>query len=261
MDNKQNTTWIATVPRTGSMWTTNVVREILNYSNINVLPKTQPQAEEDYFNLFERQAFSDQNEKNHYVLKVHTFIEDINIPRSKLITNIRNPYDICASYYRFMKCDIDTAINAALGLPILIDQYKKWDARNLFIVKYEEIEEPSSKLVLELSEFLGAHLDENAALSIWKKFSKDNVRKIIADNDKSLSDKISKKQEVDAREVVFFGKNNYRSFDLSTGFQTGHISERKTGEWRLAFSESETHKIVEALDNTAKKFGYRSEKY
>ena len=261
MDNKQNTTWIATVPRTGSMWTTNVVREILNYSKMNVLPKTLPQAGEDYFNIFERRAFSDLNEKNHYVLKVHTFIEDINIPKSKLITNIRNPYDICASYYQFMKCDIDTAINDALSLPILIDQYKKWDAKNLFIVKYEEIEEPSSKLVLELSEFLGAHLDENAALSIWKKFSKDNVRKIIADNDKSLSDKISKKQEIDPREVVILGKNNYRSFDLNTGFQTGHISERKTGEWRLAFSESETHKIVEAIDYEAIKLGYRSENF
>ena len=260
MDNKQNTTWIATVARTGSMWTTNVVREIFYYSNINVLPKTQPQAQEDYFNLFERRALGDQNEKNHYVLKVHDLI-DINIPRSKVITNIRNPYDVCASFYQFMKCDIDWAIFIALSLPILIDQYKKNDEKNFFIVKYEEIEEPSSKLVLELSEFLGAHLDENAALSIWKKFSKDNVRKIIADNDKSLSDKISKKQEIDPREVVILGKNNYRSFDLNTGFQTGHISERKTGEWRLVFSETETHKIVEALDNTAKKFGYRSEKY
>ena len=260
MDNKQNTTWIATVPRTGSMWTANVVREILNYSKMNVLPKTQPQAEEDYFNLFERQAFSDQNEKNHYVLKVHTFIEDINIPKSKLITNIRNPYDICASFYQFMKCDIDTAIGVALSLTEVIEHYKKNDEKNFFIVKYEKIEEPSSKLVLELSEFLGAHLDESAALSIWKKFSKDNVRKIIADNDKSLSDKISKKQEIDAREVVILEKNNYRSFDLSTGFQTGHISERKTGEWRLAFSESETHKIIEAIDYAAKKLGYRSEK-
>ena len=29
---KQNTTWISTTPRTGSMWTFNVVREIINYS-------------------------------------------------------------------------------------------------------------------------------------------------------------------------------------------------------------------------------------
>ncbi len=260
MDNKQNTTWIATVARTGSMWTTNVVREILNYSKMNVLPKTIPQDPEDYFNIFERRAFSDLNEKNHYVLKVHALV-DINTPRSKVITNIRNPYDVCASFYEFMKCDIDWAIFIALEQTKYIEHFKKNDEKNLFIVKYEDIEEPSSKLILELSEFLGAYLDENAALSIWKKFSKNSVRKIIADNDKSLSDKISKKQEVDAREVVFFGKNNYRSFDLSTGFQTGHISERKTGEWRLAFSESETHKIVEALDNTAKKFGYRSEKY
>ena len=67
--NKQNTTWIATVARTGSMWTTNVVREIFYYSKMNVLPKTIPQDPEDYFNIFERRAFSDLNEKNHYVLK------------------------------------------------------------------------------------------------------------------------------------------------------------------------------------------------
>ena len=260
MDNKQNTIWIAAVARTGSMWTTNVVREILNYSKMNVLPKTQLQDTEDWLNLYQRQALIDQNKKNHYVLKVHTLL-DINLPRSKVITNIRNPYDVCASFYEFMKCEINWAISIALNLTNLLEHYKKIDERDLFIVKYEEIEEPSSKLVLELSEFLGAHLDENAALSIWKKFSKDNVRKIIADNDKSLSDKISKKQEINANEIVILGRNDYRSFDLNTGFQTGHISERKTGEWRLVFSESETHKIVEALDNTAKKFGYRSEKY
>ena len=259
MDNKQNTTWIATVPRTGSMWTTNVVREIINYSKINVLPKILPLPNEDRLNLFQRRALIDQNEKNHYVLKVHDLL-DINIPRSKVITNIRNPYDICASFYEFMKCDIDWAIFIALEQTKYIEHFKKNDEKNLFIVKYEEIEEPSSKLVLELSEFLGVHLDENAALSIWKKFSKDSVRKIISDNDKSLSEKISKKQEIDDREIVILGKNNYRSFDLSTGFQTGHISERKTGEWRLAFSESETHKIVQAIDDTAIKLGYRSEK-
>ena len=91
----------------------------------------------------------------------------------------------------------------------------------------------------ELSKFLGLQLDENTALSIWKKFSKDNVRKIIADNDKSLSDKISKKQEIDANEIVNLGRNNYRSFDLNTGFQTGHISQRKSGDWERLFSDNE----------------------
>ena len=256
---KQNTTWISTTPRTGSMWTFNVVREIINYSKINVLPKSLPLPNEDRLNLFQRRALIDQNEKNHYVLKVRDLL-DINIPRSKVITNIRNPYDVCASFYQFMKCDIDRAIIVALSLTEVIEHYKKIEKKKLFIVNYEDIEEPSSKLVLELSEFLGVHLDENAALSIWKKFSKNNVRKIIEDNDKFLSDKISKKEEIDARKIVILGKNNYRSRDLNTGFQTGHISERKTGEWRLAFSESETHKIVQAIDDTAIKLGYRSEK-
>ena len=78
MDNKQNTTWIATVPRTGSMWTFNVVREIINYSKINVLPKTLPLPNEDRRNIFKRRALGDQNEKNHYVFKVHDLL-DINI--------------------------------------------------------------------------------------------------------------------------------------------------------------------------------------
>jgi hypothetical protein len=126
---KQNTTWISTTPRTGSMWTFNVVREIINYSKINVLPKSLPLPNEDRLNLFQRRALIDQNEKNHYVLKVHDLL-DINIPRSKVITNIRNPYDVCASFYQFMKCDIDRAIIVALSLTEVIEHYKKIEKKN-----------------------------------------------------------------------------------------------------------------------------------
>lgn len=48
----------------------------------------------DWLNLFQK-AYLDYNLNNHYVLKVHVFL-DLNIPRSKVITNIRNPYDVCA---------------------------------------------------------------------------------------------------------------------------------------------------------------------
>ena len=83
---------------------------------------------------------------------------------------------------------------------------------------------------------------------------------IIANNDKAISERLSKKLEIDPRKIVTLGKNTYRSFDLDTGFQTGHISERKTREWKLHFTESEIEQIIENIDNTALKLGYSSER-
>jgi hypothetical protein len=223
------------------------------------LPEKQLQKEKDWIDLFKKQALHDKNQKNQYVLKIHAIL-NAKVPRSRLITNIRSPYDVCASFYQFMKCDVDSAIRVASGLPKLIENYKKIFEDNLFIVRYEDIENHPNKLIQELAEFLDVQLDENIAQNITDKYTKDRVKKIISDNDRSLSDRISKKQQIDAKEIVVLGKDNYRSFDLDTGFQTGHVSQRKTGEWRHAFTKAEADKIIEALDGAACDLGYSSEK-
>ena len=50
-------------------------------------------------------------------------------------------------------------------------------------------------------------------------------------------------------------------FELNTGFQSGHISKRKNGEWKKVFSEEEIHEIIERIDPIAIKLGYNSEKH
>ena len=110
-----NSLWISTTPRTGSMWLYNVTREILKFSKINVLPTKIPKSSQEFFEIFEKQSLIDQNDSNKYAFKIHKILKP-DLPRSKVLTTIRDPRDICISFKEFMKTDFDTALKAAKSL-------------------------------------------------------------------------------------------------------------------------------------------------
>ena len=68
------------------------------------------------------------------------------------------------------------------------------------------------------------------------------------------------KEIIIPNEIVKINKDNYRSFDIETGFQTNHISKKSNKNWRKLFSSSDIDKIVDILDPIAVKLGYKSEK-
>ena len=103
-----NTIWVTAVARTGTTWTINVVREILMLTNHKVFPLEQFQDGDEVLDFFKRVVIRDTDINNKYVLGVHKALRT-NLPKCKLITNIRNLYEICASYYQFMKCDLTKA--------------------------------------------------------------------------------------------------------------------------------------------------------
>ncbi len=51
-----NSYWISAAPRTGSMWVFNVVKEILNFSKLNVLPIDVPQNDQKFFEIYKNQS-------------------------------------------------------------------------------------------------------------------------------------------------------------------------------------------------------------
>ena len=253
-----NSYWIASVPRTGSMWTTNVIKEILINSNLNVLPNLQLKNDDEYLELYKNQAFIDKNISNKYVFKIHTRLASLP-PRSKVITNIRNPYDICASFYEFMSSNLEKAIECGFRLSIFINHYKNI-SKDLFMVKYEEIENQPKNLIKKLADLCDVSLSETQIEKIIFTLSKDNISKIIEKNDNQIkSDKINKKN-IDSRKIIIDEAENYRYFDLKTGFQTNHISSRKTGQWKVVFSKQQIEQVIKKLDPIATKFGYNSEK-
>ena len=59
--------WIAGTPRTGSMLTVNIIREILKVNGFNIEPKEQYQADQQYNELFKSKAINNENPLTKYV--------------------------------------------------------------------------------------------------------------------------------------------------------------------------------------------------
>ena len=246
---KKNTFWISSAPRTGSMWLFNITREILKESGYKVYPKIIPQYDKKMLDIYYKEALPDQNDLNKYVFKVHTILKP-DISRSKILTIIRDPRDICISFKEFMKTDFKSSLEATKSILNFTKIYKHFEKNYLMILKYENIEKKPIDIIIKIGKFINCKVEYNSAEKISKKFSKDNVKNIIKENNNNLNLKIKENKEVSKSEIVYFSKDNYRSFDINTGFQTEHISKRNSGDWKKALSSEE----IEIINSQFKDF-------
>lgn len=233
-----NSFWISTAPRTGSMWLFNVTKEIFNLSKLNVLPMKIPQSDKEFFEIFKNQTLVDQNKLNRYVFKVHTILK-YDLPRAKILTMIRDPRDVCVSVKEFMKTDFNTALETTKSLLDYEKIYKTYDKNYLRFLRYEDIENKTIKTILEIANFIGCEINVKIAENISLKYNKNRIKKLIKNNDEYLFSKMKNKEKINKSEIVYFSKDNYRSFDTKTGFQTNHISNRNSGDWKKFLSTKE----------------------
>ena len=233
-----NTFWISTTPRTGSMWLFNVTKEILHYSQLKVLPINVPQNDDEFFKIFKTQSLNDLDNINRYVFKVHTILKS-DLPRSKILTTLRDPRDICISFKEFMKTDFNIALKATKSILKYEKIYKTFDKEYLKFFRYENIENKPVQTILDIANFIGYKINSNIAEQISIKFNKEKVKTLIKSNDENLLFKIKNKEEIKKSDIVYFSEKNYRSFDLKTGFQTNHVSARNSGDWKKKFTSKE----------------------
>ena len=250
-----NSFWVSTTPRTGSMWLYNITKEILKLSKINVLPIEVPKSEQKFFDIFEKQTLIDQNDTNKYVFKIHKILKP-NLPRSKILTTIRDPRDICISFKEFMKTDFETALKAAKDLLEYEKIYKNYDKDYLKFFRYENIENKSIETILEVAKFIGYEINFKIAEEISLKYNKKEVKQLIKKNDENILSKIENKEDLDKSSILYFSKDNYRSFDTKTGFQTNHISDRNSGDWKESFSSREIEILNLEFKNFISKYNF-----
>tara|TARA_Y100000590_G_C15550326_1_gene950637 strand:+ start:185 stop:952 length:768 start_codon:yes stop_codon:yes gene_type:complete len=250
-----NTIWISSAPRTGSMWIFNVVREINRILGFEVNPKIVPQKDSEMFKIYHNKAINETNKNIKYILKVHAILKP-DLPRSKIITTIRDPRDLCISFKQFMKSDFEKSLNAAKSLISFYKIYKNFDKNYLLTLKYENIEKKPNELILQISNFLNFNISKEQANDISNKFSRDNVIKIVNRQKIELEKKILKKSKIEKEEIVVISNENVRAFDKNTGFQTGHISQRKIGDWEKEFSNEEKKILDKEFKNWLYEFGY-----
>lgn len=250
-----NTVWISTAPRAGSMWVFNITREINKISDFIVLPTEIPHDDETQFSIYENQALKDNNNKNFYVLKIHNILKQ-NIKRSKIITVIRDPRDLCASFKEFQKVDFNKALQAGKDSIRMIKKYKDYDRNYLLTIKYENIENSPLETTAKIAKFINKDINENQTKQIVRKFTRENVKKIISAKNLVVENKIKNKIPLNKSEFVSLGNKLIRTFDEKTGFQTNHISNRKSGEWQKNFSDDEIKVLNGEFSQFLKDYGY-----
>ena len=146
-----------------------------------------------------------------------------------------------------------------IQISVYLDFYSQKN-NELLKIKFEDIESNSFEIIKKISVFCETTLVKDQIKSIDEKFKKNNVKKIILNNDEKIKKKFLKNEKISEDEVVRVTNYNIRSFDQTTGFQTGHISKKSNKDWTKVFSASDVNKIIEVLDPIVVKMGYKSQK-
>lgn len=246
--------WIATMPRSGSMWAYNVTRSVLQRAGRDVFPKNVPQTDREMFALAE-QGLRDRTPTNVWAIKVHHNIKH-NIPRSRIITTQRDPRDALISYRRFMQCSFECALKAMTRSTRACDYYQSFPKEFCLRLEYNSIVKSPSDVVTRISEHIGCPIPSEVALEISIEFSKANIKRRIQNTEARLRHRASLGNSIAPGEVVQLGPQNQRAFDLTTGFQSGHVSEYQEGDWKHSLTAAEKDRMLTVLGPWLRHNGY-----
>ena len=160
-----------------------------------------------------------------------------------------------------MKTDFNRSFKVTKSLMDFTNTYQYFKNNYLILIKYENIEKESTEIILNISKFLNVSITHSQAVEISKKYSRDNVIKIIENKNNEINDKILKKTKLDEKEIVFVSKKlsineEMRAFDTSTGFQTDHISQSRSTSWSTEFSTNEKKILNDTFKDWLLKFKY-----
>lgn len=238
---------VAGMPRTGSMWTYNVAREIIRRAGWTPWPVRIPPDPEPAF----RQAVSQGVAKNDVIcVKVHSRFEG-GLPELKILCNLRDARDALVSTMRFTHCDFDSALDGFEESLALTDYYLGSSGLDVMPVRYEDLMQRPAETIRRIGTFIGFPVADQASAAIAGDFSRDAVRRRIA----GLGDGTGRVQTASAR-TVRNPDGSLRAYDEVTGFQSGHVSDSAGGEWRTLLSASEQQRVATIAGAWLQRHGY-----
>ena len=236
------------------MWAYNVSRSVLRRAGRKVFPKDVPQEDRDMLALA-AQGLQDRDPTNVWTLKVHKPIKR-NIPRSRFIATYRDPRDALVSYKRFMRCDFECALEAMILSTRACDYYRSFPAELCLHLEYRDIVKTPRDVVQRIAEHIGCPITSEIASEVVNEFSKANVKQRIRDTEASVERRAALGDPITPGEVVRLGPQNQRAFDLTTGFQSGHVSDYREGDWKNSLTLAEKDRMLTVLGPWLRDNGY-----
>ena len=228
------------------MWTQNVLREIFASQKINITPQKIVKNEDDALKYHFKTV--NENESDLIsIIKIERLIGKKDAKNTKIIINFRDPRDAVASYKRFMKhinYEFKDLLELVKKFIIWIEYYRKnFSEEQILEVHYKDIINQPLKIFKQFELFLELKISEKITSEIINKFSKNKVLQIIKKNDDYVKKSFKDSKNLNEENMIIEGNKIVRSYDVGTGFQTGHISNFKDGDWSNVFTEKEINII------------------
>lgn len=230
--------WVATTPRTGSMWTTNIVREIARTEGLEPLPETPLTRDSEIIAYGTRHVA--EGRPGVAVLKVHKLVPPM--PRSVGVVTRRDVRDALVSYMRFMRLPFENGLRfAANALQRPAGHLYPREPR--LMVDYSAITTQPVEVVRSIAQFLGAERAAEACDEIAARFSKDAVKSRIGAADAEVRALAKAGERIERSRLVILSPTNWRVIDPDTQFQTGHVSDYRDGDWRTVLTEEQQAQV------------------
>lgn len=243
--------FIAGMPRSGSMWTYNVCRRLILATGRTPWPDSVPQ---DETAAIQHALVHPPGPDQIYCIKSHKRIP-VELPHMRIICNYRDIRNAMLSYMRFMKCPFDKALAVARGSMDLTDHYLARKHSNVHAVRYDTLVEHPRETIGELADFLSLPASQADIGRIASALSRDEVRRHVEQLESSRAD--AENRGPGSLSTVENLDGSRRIYDHATGFQSGHISSGREGEWRDAFTAEQQAQVMAAAADWLTRYEFR----
>ena len=246
--------WITSMPRSGSMWAYNVARALLREAGREVHPAPIPVHDSQMMRCA-REGLADLDPRRIWVLKVHHRIPP-DFERSRFIVTRRDLRDALVSYMRFVRCDFPRAFEMIAATPGFYDTYERAGSNRVLQLDYAQIAGAPTAIAQRIADFLKLGVEPAALQRVVERFSKANVERLVQETERALERRHRAGEEISRQEVAFSADGSVRAFDRATGFQSGHVSDYRDGDWRHLLTHEQQSLIHDSFGGWLRAHGY-----
>lgn len=244
--------WVASVARTGSMWTYNIIRDLLRAAGYAVRPDIVPQTDAEMVGVGMAGAVNTVGEV--YVLKMHGMLKSL-VANSHYVITHRDIRDGMMSFMRFQKLTFEEGL-AFIDQALAFESYSRsFPANHRSDVEYDDIVEYPTDVATHLAEDLGITLPPAAIEEVVGHYTKQAVAARIDAAERRVAAKINSRLSVSMGEVVVGPRDIARAYDPATGFQSGHVSNYRPGDWQDVLFPSQKRRLAECIAAAQRKYG------
>lgn len=142
----------------------------------------------------------------------------------------------------------------------ITDYYLKIFDKNILPVRYEDINQSPKQLIDQLCQYLEVDVSDAKKNEILSRYSRENIKKKLKEMSDVRLDEHGKVKGTKNQSKFESVKNldgTYRAYDKNTAFQSNHITAKKDGEWKTAYTFIEVEQINALCGSWLIKHGYQ----